>query len=156
MALDLVNIPGQITDDNVIAFDNLDWPSAVSLALTPATVTVTPVALARTVGAVSLASSPATVTVTPVTLGRTLGGVSRALSPPSITVTPQAFGTTPGAVSLALTPATVTVTPVVFGITASAAPTTEVLTPGSLNRRGAYQPLPDLLDDEEILILAMT
>lgn len=90
--------------------------TAISLALTPAEVTVTPVALGVTPGTASVAMTPAEVTVTPVAFGVTPGTVTLALTPAELTVTAQALGLTPGTVSLILTPANVTVTPVALGI----------------------------------------
>jgi hypothetical protein len=84
--------------------------AAQSVALTPATVTVTAQALGRTPGAVTVALTPDSITVTAQTLGRTPGAATRALTPATVTVTAQALARTT-AISRALTPASITVSP---------------------------------------------
>lgn len=108
-------------------------PGTSSRALTPATITVTPVAPGRSAGAVSCALSPASVTVTGVALART-ATASLAVTPPSVTVTPVAVGITPGTSSPVLSPATVTVTGSTLGAAPGAAgaalsPATVTVTP---------------------------
>lgn len=90
--------------------------TAISLAASPAEVTVTPQALGLTPGTASVALTPATVTVTPQALGVTPGTVSLAASPAEVTVMPAALDLTPGTASVALTPASLTVTPQALGI----------------------------------------
>lgn len=116
----------------VFAIAETNTTGAQSIGESPATVTVTPVALGITPGGVSVAESPASVTVTPVALGITPGGASPAESPATVTVTPQALGVSPGAVSLALSPATITVTPVAPDISAGGSDTNLALSPATI------------------------
>jgi hypothetical protein len=72
-----------------LVVDNVNYPTGPqTVALSPATITVTAQALAN-IPPNNLALSPATVTVTAQTFGSTYGGASPALSPASITVTAQ-------------------------------------------------------------------
>ncbi len=112
-AISLALSPATVT---VTAVASSTTVGAVTAALGPATITTTTVALARTLGAATAALSPATVTATPVALGRTLGAVSVALSPATVTTTPVALSPSAGAVTLALTPASVTATAVALGV----------------------------------------
>lgn len=106
------------------------------LALTPVSIPVTAVALARTVGGASVAVSPATVPVAPQVLGRTAGGVSIAASPATVPVAPVALAATHAA-SLTATPASVSVTPSALGVTpggvnAAVSPASVPVTPVAL------------------------
>lgn len=92
---------------------------AQSAAVSPATITLTPVALGASPGTVSVALSPATITLTPEALGASPGTVSVALSPATITLEPLALGASPGTVSVALSPATITLVAQALGFSAT-------------------------------------
>jgi hypothetical protein len=82
----------------------------------------------QVVTATTLALTPATITVTPVAPGVTAGGGPQtiALSPATVTVTGVSLGVTPGATTAALSPATITVTPAIVDF--SRPPTTTTTT----------------------------
>lgn len=116
--------------------------SGLTVALSPATVTVTPVAPAVSLGTAEVPLSPATITVAPQTLAAN-AGIVLPLSPATITVTPSAPGLSLSGVDVALTPATVTVTPQALTASIDGAnflalsPATITVTPQSLARTAA-------------------
>lgn len=133
--------------------------AAKSIVVTPATITVTPVAPARTVGGATRALSPATVTVTPVAPARTLGGTSRALTPATITITPVSPDIEAGASTdqtVALSPATITLTPSSLGVTV---PSTETPTGGGYGARedavARHARLRRIIQDDDDLVLVL-
>jgi hypothetical protein len=101
-----------------VALDITAIPT-ITLALSPASVEVTAQAVAVTVGSVSLALSPSAIMVAGQALGLTAGATSAALSPASITVTADTLGLTPGGSSVTITPATVAVTAVALDLEAT-------------------------------------
>lgn len=108
--------------------------SGIFLALTPATVTVTPQSL---LAPINLLLSPATITVTAQPMGLP---ISVALSPATITVTPSPLGI--GAISVALSPATVTVTPQALDVARSVPLTPAVITVTAVNLTAAFLGVP--------------
>lgn len=108
--------------------------SDISLALSPATITVTPQSL---LAPINLLLSPATITVTAQPMGLP---ISVALSPATITVTPSPLGI--ASITVALSPATVTVTPQALDVARSVPLTPAVITVTGVNLTAAFLGVP--------------